>query len=136
MPATPTPGRFAGLCLRDWIKKIVVFLLVAFLLGWIYGVASPRVYPRDQRLGFGYGLLHGGLMPMALPSLVMGQDVEIFAVNHTGRPYKLGYIVGINICGLIFFGSAFWRPRRSEMKAETETSNIQHATSNKPRGSV
>ncbi len=111
MPATPAPGRFAGLRLRDWIKKIVVFLAVAFLLGWFYGWASPRVYPRDERLGFGYGMLHGGLMPMALPSLVMGQDVEIFAANNTGRPYKLGYIVGINVCGLIFFGSAFWRPR-------------------------
>ena len=110
-PATPSPGRFAGLRLRDWIKKVVLFLAVAFLLGWIYGVASPRVYPRDGRLGFGYGMLHGGLMPMALPSLVMGQDVEIFAVNNTGRTYKLGYIVGINVCGLIFFGSAFWRPR-------------------------
>ena len=110
-PDTPTPARFAGLRLRDWIKKIVVFLAVAFLLGWFYCWASPRVYPHDEGLGFGYGMLHGGLMPMALPSLVMGQDVEIFAVNNTGRSYKLGYIVGINVCGLIFFGSAFWRPR-------------------------
>ena len=110
MPAIQAPARCAGLRLRDWIKKIVVFLAVAFLLGWFYGWASPRVYPHDERLGFGYGMLHGGLMPMALPSLVLGQDVEIFAVNNTGRPYKLGYIVGINVCGLMFFGSAFWRP--------------------------
>jgi hypothetical protein len=110
-PEPPAPRPFAGLHLRDWIKKIVVFLTVAFLLGWFYGWASPRVYPHDEPLSFGYGMLHGGLMPMALPSLLMGQDVEIFAVNNTGRPYKLGYIVGINLCGLIFFGSAFWRPR-------------------------
>ena len=112
MPAIQAPARCAGLRLRDWIKKIVVFLAVAFLLGWFYGWASPRVYPHDERLGFGYGMLHGALMPMALPSLVLGQDVEIFAVNNTGRPYKLGYIAGINVCGLIFFGSAFWRPGR------------------------
>ena len=35
-------------------------------------------------------------MPMALPSLVMGMDVDIFAGNNSGRPYKIGYICGIN----------------------------------------
>ena len=66
-------------------------------------------------------MLHGGLMPMALPSLVMGQNVDIFAANNSGRLYKLGYIAGINICGLIFFGSAFWRPKQAETKLVTET---------------
>lgn len=122
MPATQAPARLAGLTLHDWIKKVVLFLTVALLLGWFYGWASPRVYPRDGSLGFGYGVLHGGLMPMALPSLVMGQNVDIFAANNSGRLYKLGYIVGINLCGLIFFGSAFWRPRRNERGAVPEPS--------------
>jgi len=115
-------ARESRLTLRDWIKKIVVFLAVATFLGWSYGWASPRVFPRESTLGFGYGMLHGGLMPMALPSLVMGQDVDIFAPNNSGRLYKLGYIAGINICGLLFFGSAFWRPKRNEIEPETGTS--------------
>ena len=45
----------------------------------------------------------------ALPGLLLGQNVEIYASNNSGRTYKLGYIAGINMCGLIFFGSAFWR---------------------------
>ena len=113
MSESTAPARFAGLTLRDWIKKVLVFLVVAVVMGWFYGWASPRVYPKIAKLGFGHGVLHGALMPMALPSLVMGQDVDIFAPNNSGRPYKLGYIVGINLCGLIFFGSAFWRPKRS-----------------------
>ena len=132
MSATQAPTRHSRLTLRDWLKKTGLFLAVAVFLGWFYGWASPRVFPREHSLGFGYGMLHGGLMPMALPSLVMGQDVDIFAANNSGRLYKLGYIVGINICGLIFFGSAFWRPRRSEIKTETATSKIQHPASNDP----
>ena len=120
MSESKVPASFAGLTLRDWVKKVVVFLVAATVMGWFYGWASPRVYPKDAKLGFGYGVLHGALMPMALPSLVMGQDVDIFAANNSGRPYKLGYIVGINVCGLIFFGSAFWRPKRNQINAESE----------------
>jgi len=98
--------------LRTWFRKVATFLVVAALFGWFYGWASPWAYPREPRAGFGYGMLHGALMPMALPSLVLGQDVEIYAAHNAGRSYKLGYIAGINLCGLVFFGSAFWSPNR------------------------
>jgi len=97
---------------RSWLAKGLVLLVVTLLLGWFYAWASPWAYPRERRAGFAHGLLHGALMPMALPSLVLGKDVEIFAAENSGRFYKLGYIVGINACGLVFFGSAFWRPGR------------------------
>jgi len=92
---------------------VLRLVIVGLLLGWFYGWASPWAYPKDKKLGFPYGALHGALMPLALPSLVMGQDVSIFAANHNGRPYKIGYICGINLCGLIVFGSAFARHRRN-----------------------
>ena len=110
MPDATEPGRCCGLTLGQWLKKIVVFVVTIVLLSWFYGWASPRAYPTDRPLGFGHGALHGALMPMALPSLVLGQNVQIFATNNTGRPYKIGYIVGINLCGLLVFGSAFWQP--------------------------
>ena len=50
-------------------------------------------------------------MPLALPSLLLGKNVDIFESNNTGRPYKIGYICGINVCGLTFFGPLFWRPK-------------------------
>ena len=75
--------------MKHWVKKSLLtaarLLAVGLLLGWLYGWASPKVYPTESKLGFGYGCLHGALMPMALPSLVMGHDVEIFAPNHSGR---------------------------------------------------
>ncbi len=96
---------------RVWTKRIALvklrLVIVGLLLGWLYAWASPVAYPKDRPLGFGFGFAHGGLMPMALPSLVIGKDVDIFAFNNNGRLYKLGYICGINVCGLIFFGLGF-----------------------------
>ena len=106
--------------MKNWVNKSLItavrLVIISVLLGWLYAWASPWAYPREGKLGFGYGCVHGALMPMALPSLVMGADVEIFAPNHSGRGYKLGYIIGINVCGLLFFGSAFWTPRKKILK--------------------
>ena len=62
--------------------------------------------------GFGRGMLQGALMPAALPNLLVGNDVVIYAPNNTGRTYKLGYTCGVNACGAIFFGWFFWRVSR------------------------
>ena len=97
---------------RHWMARTTLIIVVLILFGWFYGWASTRFFPKDTRLGFRYGILHGALMPMALPSLVMGEDVQIYAPNNTGRSYKIGYIAGINACGLVFFGSLFWKPSR------------------------
>ena len=97
---------------KFWPTKITVFLIVSALFGWAYGWSSSRAFPQDKTFGFGYGMLHGALMPLALPTLLMGRDVEIYATDNSGRFYKIGYICGINVCGLAFFGPLFWRPKR------------------------
>ena len=106
-PARPPAARR-----KSWLAKITIFLIVSALLGWAYGWAASRAFPKEKTFGFGYGMLHGALMPLALPSLLLGRDVEIFAADNSGRPYKIGYICGINACGLAFFGPLFWRPKR------------------------
>jgi hypothetical protein len=105
-----------GIHLKKILFGALRLIVVTLLLGWLYAWASPRVYPRDTQLGFWYGGMHGALMPMALPSLVLGHDVDIFAPNNSGRGYKIGYICGINLCGLVFFGSAFWSPKKKAAK--------------------
>jgi len=54
-------------------------------------------------------------MPAALPGLVGGKDLPIYAPNNEGRAYKIGYILGLNTCGTMFFGVAFWQPRRRKI---------------------
>ncbi len=108
-----------------WLTKAAVFLAVAVAFGWFYGWAAPRVFPTDTRAGFALGALHGALMPMALPSLALGRDVEIYAANNSGRVYKLGYIAGIDVCGLIFFGAIFWRPNCRRRGGDSLTSNSE-----------
>src|SRR5581483_11192019 len=60
-------------------------------IGLVYGVADGRFFPENTRVGFKHGVVHGALMPMALPSLLMGKDVKIYDENNDGRNYKLGY---------------------------------------------
>ena len=112
MNADPVPKT----TLPDWLKrglrKFITLAVTTLLFGYFYGWASPWAFPRTSTAGFGRGALHGALLPLALPSLVLGQDVPIYAEQNLGRSYKMGYIVGINLCGLAFFGPLFWNPRR------------------------
>jgi len=92
--------------------KIIVLTALALALGFLQGWASSRCYKPDHVAGFHMGILHGILMPAAMPGLLMGKELPIYAPNNSGRPYNIGYIFGINTCGTLFFGVAFWQPRR------------------------
>jgi len=105
---------FAGVkisLIKFLARKVATMIVVTVIFGWLYGWASPWAYAEKQPAGFAFGLLHGAMMPLSLPSLVIGKDVPIFAPNNTGRVYKIGYICGVNVCGLFFIGPLFWRPR-------------------------
>ena len=94
------------------VIKIIALTAISLGLGFTHTWASSRFYQADYVAGFHTGLLEGALMPAALPGLLMGHDLPIYAPNNLGRPYKIGYILGLNTCGTFFFGVAFWQPRR------------------------
>jgi hypothetical protein len=97
-------------------KRIVWLLFFGIICGWLVHLAEGALARRDERAGFGQGILQGALMPIALPNLAIGKDVVIYAENNNGRMYKLGYTMGVNVCGLIFFGFFFWRVRRLKLR--------------------
>lgn len=99
---------------RVIIIKIIVLTAFSLGLGFAQSWASTRYYRPDYVAGFGTGMLEGALMPAALPGLVGGKDLPIYAPNNLGRPYKIGYILGLNACGTLYFGIAFWQPRRKK----------------------
>ena len=84
---------------------------MAFLVGRALDI-SVRQTPSDLPAGFWRGLTNGALMPTALPSLLFGRDRTIYADRNTGIPYKIGYTLGVNGCGALFFGLFFWRRKR------------------------
>lgn len=92
--------------------RILSFLFVAWLAGWSLDHFGTQIYDAGQPAGFTRGILHGALMPLAMPNLIVGQDPTIYSPSNTGRPYKLGYTLGVNACGLLFFGVVFWRVGR------------------------
>lgn len=92
--------------------QIASIFLIAVAVGAALNAAARTLERSGRRAGFCQGMLQGALMPMAMPSLLVGRDVMIYAENNTGRTYKLGYTAGVNACGAIFFGYAFWRWRR------------------------
>ncbi len=110
--------------LAGWAKRLALkaamLVVLGLVLGFGYDWAAPRLYGPGRVAGFGLGFLHGALMPVALPSLLLGKNVPIYAEKNEGRVYKLGYIAGINVCGFVFFGLAFWRPSKKTGKAEGE----------------
>jgi hypothetical protein len=97
---------------RRILTRVLLALLAAFLIGSVLKHAVGMTDKGAGPAGFTRGVLHGALMPLALPNLLMGIDVTIYAPNNTGRAYKLGYTVGVNGCGLAFFGFFFWRVNR------------------------
>ena len=92
--------------------KITLLTLLCLVLGFVQGWAASRFYRPDYVAGFHVGMVQGALMPAALPALLMGKDVPIYAAANVGRLYKVGYILGINICGTLFFGVAMWQSRK------------------------
>ncbi len=101
------PARWKRIAVR-----VVTILLVAAAVGWTLNQLSASMERNAHRAGFVRGMLQGALMPMAMPNLLFGKDVNIYSTNNTGITYKLGYTAGVNTCGAIFFGFFFWRVSR------------------------
>ena len=97
---------------KEIITKVIILVVLGVALGFAQAWAASRYYKTDQVAGFRLGVLQGILMPAALPGLLMGNDFPIYAPNNTGRPYNIGYLLGVNTCGTLFFGVAFRPPRR------------------------
>jgi hypothetical protein len=103
---------------RRFATRFLVFLLLSLLAAQLLNYAASTVKTRPEPAGFWHGMLHGAFMPCAVPALALGQEVEIYAANNTGRSYKLGYALGVNACGAIFFGVLYrrlhrWQHRRA-----------------------
>jgi hypothetical protein len=93
-----------------WGQALLRFAFtVALALGisWACGKAMEIDAKMSQPPGLFRGMLHGALMPIAWPTLLSGVDQEIYAARNEGRPYKLGYSLGVNLSGLVFFGWFF-----------------------------
>ncbi len=93
------------------LRTVAVCTFFAILFTWLLRV-SNRSLSDTKPAGFGMGVLHGICMPAALPYLLIGHDVPIFAEHSTGRTYKLGITVGINTAGFIFIGGLQRRIQR------------------------
>jgi hypothetical protein len=94
------------------LRRLLTTLLAVAFVGWLARQAATAVDRSPSPAGFGRGVLQGALMPAALPNLLVGHDVTIYAQDNTGVGYKLGYTIGVNACGAIFFGIFFWRLNR------------------------
>jgi hypothetical protein len=99
---------------RWWLfpVRLAVLVVLAATVGGVLNHLSASLDRSAQPAGFQRGVLQGALMPMALPNILVGRDVAIYSPNNTGIGYKLGYTVGVNVCGAIFFGLLFLRLSR------------------------
>jgi hypothetical protein len=107
-PNEPAPP----VSMKKILRRLLTTLLAVAFVGWLARQATTAIEGSASPAGFGRGVLQGALMPAALPNLLVGHDVTIYAQNNTGVNYKLGYTMGVNACGAIFFGIFFWRLSR------------------------
>jgi len=94
------------------LLRILVIVVLATAVGRSLNLIAKSMDTGARPAGFARGMLQGALMPMAMPNLLIGNDVTIYTQNNTGVTYKLGYTAGVNACGAIFFGVFFWRVNR------------------------
>ena len=94
------------------LTRLAAILLCAFAIGWTLNRVGEQLSRSNKPAGFARGLVQGALMPASMPNLMIGQDVVIYSPNNTGVFYKLGYTMGVNACGAVFFGVFYWRLKR------------------------
>jgi len=123
MAQTQAKARLLAQKLLRILLRTLTVAVVAITLGWVVQRSSTSLDQGTAPAGFACGMLHGALMPMAMPNLLIGHNVSIYAPNNGGRLYKLGYTAGVNACGLLFFGFFFWRVNRArkELQAVPES---------------
>lgn len=109
---TPRPHhKRAGGFLRRLAVRSACAVALALVLTQAMQSANARL-PAGRPAGFWAGMAHGAVMPAAFPALILGRDVMIYAADNTGVPYKLGYTLGVNACGAVFFGLFYRRTRK------------------------
>ncbi len=100
------------------VTRLTVLVVLAFAIGAVLNRLAASVGNDAHPAGFSRGVIQGALMPMALPNLLVGRDVTIYSAVNTGVKYKLGYTVGVNVCGAFFFGMLYWRLSRLARKTQ------------------
>ncbi len=105
------------------IRTALVLAFFAIVFTWLLRFSNDSLERHDRPAGFPMGVLHGICLPAAMPYLLLGTDVPIYAANNTGRTYKLGLTVGINSAGLVFFGSFYRRFSRMKKTLSTRGTN-------------
>ena len=95
-PSITEPARVGRRWLPPWLAKASGLSVASVVLGWAFAWAQSGSYGADRKAGFWVGLVHGAVMPAALPCLLAGKDVPIFNPTNTGRTYRV-----------VFFGLGF-----------------------------
>ena len=103
------------------LTLVIVYLLVTIAIAAL--LDRSHAAKGAGPAGFASGVIDGALMPGTLPPLLLGRDVTIYAPNNSGRTYKLGYTVGVNACGALFFGLVYWRVIRFRRRAVISASD-------------
>jgi hypothetical protein len=92
--------------------RLALIIIITYGFGWVLNKSATSADARPRAAGFGKGMLHGALMPGAMPTLLLGKNVVIYSENNNGRLYHLGYTCGVNAMGAFFFGSFYFRLSR------------------------
>jgi hypothetical protein len=98
------------------LLRVALIVSAAWFVSLLLNRSAGAMRTATEPAGFARGVMHGALMPCAMPALLAGRDLAIYAVDNSGIPYKLGYTAGVNGCGAVFFGFLYWRLNRWRLR--------------------
>jgi len=111
-PVSTQPGKDNSRPRQRLGTRFASIILLAFVIGWLLNGLASKLNRSGRPAGFGRGLIQGALMPASMPNLLIGYDVAIYSEHNVGVTYKLGYTMGVNACGALFFGMFYWRLKK------------------------
>ena len=109
MPIISDPSQSYRFAFMRKVTGLAILLALAFGFSWGLNLVARHLDQEAKPAGFSRGAAQGLLMPFTWPALLAAQDVVIYSKNNNGIPYKLGYTLGVNLCGFLILGVIYLR---------------------------
>jgi len=107
--ARPKRNDHAVRNVRGQVIKIAALVVISLALASAMTGPRPGLMRPSGCVAFFTGMMHGALMPPPCRPWYSGKDLPILPRTMLDEATKIGFILGLNTCGTLFFGVGFYK---------------------------